>query len=55
MKLAIQIVGVILLLVGVAMPNARTNQMKRDKCIDAGGKFVPNTTHANLSICILEN
>lgn len=55
MKLAIQIVGVILLLVGVAMLNACNNQMKHDKCIDAGGKFVVNTTHANLSMCILEN
>lgn len=55
MELAIRIVGVIGLLILVGLLNACNNQMKHDKCIDAGGKFVINTTHANLSMCILEN
>jgi len=55
MKLAIQIVGVIGLLILVGLLNACNNEMKHDRCIDAGGKFVVNTTHADRSMCILEN
>ena len=55
MELAIRIVGVIGLLLIVGLLNACNNEVKHDKCVDMGGKFVLNTTHAERSMCILEN
>lgn len=55
MELVIRIVGVFGLILIAGFLNACNNQSKHDKCVDAGGKFVVNTTHANLSMCILEN
>jgi hypothetical protein len=55
MKLVIQIVGVIMMLLLAGLLNACNNQSKHDRCIDAGGKFVLNTSQAYRSMCILEN
>jgi hypothetical protein len=55
MKLAIQIVGVMGMIVLAGLLNACNNQSKHDKCVDMGGKFVLNTTQASRSMCILEN
>jgi len=55
MELAIRIVGVFGLLILVGLLNACNNEMKHDRCIDAGGKFMINTTHADRSMCILDN
>lgn len=55
MKLTIQVIGVILMLLLAALLNTCTNEGKRDRCLDMGGKFVLNTTQASRSMCLLEN
>jgi hypothetical protein len=53
MKLALQIVGIIVLLGLLGATNVWHNNYKRDKCLDMGGRFVLNTSDSNQSTCIL--
>jgi hypothetical protein len=55
MELVIRIVGVFGLILIAGFLNACNNQSKHDNCLDAGGKFVLNTSQAYRSMCILEN
>ena len=55
MKIALQIVGIVVLLGFVGAMNIWHNNYKRDKCLDMGGRFVLNTSDSNQSTCILEN
>ncbi len=53
MKLALQIVGIVVLLGFVGATNIWHNNYKRDNCLDMGGRFVLNTSDSNQSTCIL--
>jgi len=55
MKLALQIVGIVVLLGFVGATNIWHNNYKRDNCLDMGGRFVLNTSDSNQSTCILGN
>ena len=55
MKLATQIIGIIALILMAGFLNACNNESKQSRCIDAGGKFVLNTTDSSRSMCIMEN
>jgi len=55
MKLATQIIGVIALILMPVFLNACNNESKERMCIEAGGKFVLNTSDSSRSMCIMEN
>lgn len=55
MKIALQIVGIVLLLGLIGAGNEWHNNYKRDKCLAMGGRFVLNTSDSNQSTCILGN
>jgi hypothetical protein len=55
MKIILQIVGGLVLFFLAFLLTTCANESKRDNCVDMGGKFVLNMTHANRSMCILEN
>jgi hypothetical protein len=55
MKLATQIIGVIALILMTGLLNACHNESKQRRCIDAGGKFVLNTSDSSRSMCIMGN
>lgn len=55
MRLALQIVGIILCLALLGAMNVWHNNYKRDKCLDMGGRFILNTSDSNQSTCILGN
>lgn len=53
MKLALQIVGIIIMLGLLGAMNIWHNNYKHQKCVDMGGRFVVNTTDSSRSMCIL--
>ena len=53
MKIALQILGIILLLALIGTMNRVVNTWKAEDCVDAGGRFVLNTTDSSRSMCIL--
>ena len=53
MKIALQILGIILLLALIGTMNRVVNNWKAEDCVDAGGRFVLNTTDSSRSMCIL--
>ena len=55
MKIILQIVGGLVLFFLAFLLTTCANESKRDSCVDMGGKFMINTTHATRSMCILEN
>ena len=55
MKLAAQIVGIVVLFLLAGMLNACNNQSKHDRCVDNGGRFVLNDTNSSRSYCMMEN
>lgn len=55
MKITLQILGVILLLAMIGAMNRVVNNWKAEDCVDAGGRFVLNTTDSSRSMCILGN
>ena len=55
MKLTLQILGIVLLLALIGIMNSVVNSWKAEDCVDAGGRFVLNTTDSSRSMCILGN
>lgn len=55
MKITLQILGVILMLAMIGAMNLVVNNWKAEDCVDAGGRFVLNTTDSSRSMCILGN
>jgi hypothetical protein len=53
MRTALQIMGLIVSIVILAVVTLIHNDMKQQRCVDAGGQFVLNTSDANLSTCII--
>ena len=55
MKIVLQILGIVLLLAAIGSMNQVVNSWKAEDCVDAGGRFVLNTTDSHQSTCILGN
>lgn len=55
MKITLQILAVILMLALIGAMNRVVNNWKAEDCVDAGGRFVLNTTDSSRSMCILGN
>ena len=53
MKLTLQVLGIVLLLALIGGMNRVVNNWKAEDCVDAGGRFVLNTTDSSCSMCIL--
>ncbi len=55
MKLTLQVLGIVLLLPLIGAMNHVVNNWKAEDCVDAGGRFVLNTTDSSRSMCIMGN
>jgi hypothetical protein len=53
MKIALQVLGIVLLLALIGAMNRVVNNWKAEDCVDAGGRFMLNTTDSSRSMCIL--
>lgn len=54
MKLTLQVLGIMLVILVLAIANVGMNAWKRDDCMNKGGRYIENTSDSTLSMCMLE-
>jgi hypothetical protein len=53
MKLTLQVLGIFLVISGLAIVNVVMNTWKHHDCIAQGGRYIENISDSTLSMCML--